>query len=153
MADTSFRGFLGRSLQVLEREAPLAYRAVCDTLGARRVAIRVDAERLLVENLSGKLCLVSAEGSVSAEASASRCVLRALIEGEVGLTDAILSDQVELVGGLDDLVAFHEALLFYFMGAVRSPSFVVLSDEFLATGAPSGLERKRRSARSMGAIE
>jgi len=135
MADRTFSGFLRRSLDVLAVEASTAYAAVAKTLAERRVSIEVDDERVVVANLSGKLTLLAAGEPCAAQATASRQVLHALLDGELGLTDAILADRVRLSGELDDLVAFHDALLLYFMGAVRSPSFAALSDEFFDSRA------------------
>lgn len=141
MAESSFQIFLSRSLRVLASEADQAYRAVALRLGGRRVAIVVDGERLSVASTLGRLSVERSFAPVVAEARASRTVLKQLLDGDRELTDAICADEVALQGELEDLVAFYEALLLYFLGAVRCPSFPDLLREFMANvghAAPDG---------------
>ncbi len=141
MAESSFQVFLSRSLRVLASEADSAYRAVMLRLGGRRVAIAVDGERLSVASLNGRLSVERSLGPVAAEARASRLALKRVLSGERDLMDAICADEISLQGELEDLVAFYEALLLYFLGAVRCPSFPKLLREFMTDvghAAPAG---------------
>lgn len=130
-----FTSFLVRSLERLRAETPEGYELVCRRLGERCVAIEVDGERLSVTNLGGELEVKWGAHRAVATASASKTTLKALLRGEQGLTEAILQDQIQLVGATSDLVAFYEGLLAYFTSAVRSPSFAPLLDEFLGPWA------------------
>jgi hypothetical protein len=135
-----FADFLALSLDVLEREAPRSYDDVRERLAGRRVAIEVDGEGVSISPRWGKLVPGPLLGEFSARASASRAVLARLLRGEQDLTQAILDDEVVLVGALEDLTAFYEGLVAYFRGAVRSRSFPSLLDRFLAdarTRAPA----------------
>lgn len=131
MVDAMFTRFLRRSLDVLEVEAPQAYALVGERLGARVVSIQVDAECVGIEVRSSRL-VVSRSVPSGTHARASLGTLRALLDGERALTEAILAEEILLIGVLEDLVQFYEALLTYFRGAVRCPSFAPLLERFFA---------------------
>lgn len=140
----SFTSFLVRSLELLKVEAPAGYDLVCRRLGARCVAIEVDGEQLSVTNTDGVLDVKWGAHRAVATASASKATLKALLCGEQELTEALLQDQILLVGATSDLVAFYEGLLAYFMSAVRSPGFAPLLDEFFGPwAAPRAAETTR----------
>jgi len=157
MAEAGFQIFLSRSLRILESEANLAYGAVAHRLSGRRVGIAVDGERLSVSSTNAQLLVERSLAPVVAEARASRYVLKRLLVGERELIDAVCADEVSLQGELEDLIAFYEALLLYFLGAVRCPSFPEVLREFLAgvehaapggaqTGSPTRVGSLRRTA-------
>lgn len=131
MNDANFSPFLQRSLSLLDGEAPAAYAAVVASLGGRSVNIAVDDERLALLARRGRLVISAPLEHPTTSARTSRRALRRLLEGEVDLTRAILADEVALFGGVDDLTNLYDALLCYFRGAVRSPSFPALLDDFL----------------------
>lgn len=132
-----FSVFLADSLAVLGREAPLAYATVYEKLGGRAVAIEVDGDALAVAPRWGRLERAPLPQRVVARASSSHGSLVRLLRGDVDLTRAILDGEVTLLGGLEDLAAFYDALIAYFMGAVRCPSFPELIDRFIDAEAPS----------------
>jgi hypothetical protein len=127
----SFSDFLARSLELLALDAPASYAAVASKLGSMRVNIEVDGERLGVQAHAGRLVVGVPSHSAAAEAGATRRALVRLLSGDLGLTEAILADEVRLQGALEHLVAFYEALLGYFRGAVASPAFPGLLDAFM----------------------
>jgi len=126
----SFTRFLTRSLELLRDQAPRDYEAVRHHLGDLCVSIEVDAERLSVADHRGVLDVKWGAHRAVATARASRSTLLDLLEGKIGLTEAIVADRVALIGPLPALVNFHDALLAYFMGAVRTPQFAPLLDDF-----------------------
>jgi hypothetical protein len=147
VTDGTFVQFLIRSLELLRRESPSAYLSVCRKLGARCVAISVGGEQAVVRSVRDRLEVVGGAPDVSARASAGWDVLKKLLDGERGLTEAIFADEILLEGPLDDLVAFYEGLLAYFQGAVRSPGFPLLLDELFGTLEGRPERERRRSAR------
>jgi hypothetical protein len=130
----SFSGFLGRSLELLDAEMPTAHRSVAKALGTRTVNLEVDGERLAIFAVRSRITLSPAVYSATALAKTTRRALRRLLQGEQGLTESILIDEVMLQGPVEDLAALYDVLLSYFRGAVRSPGFPPLLDEFLAEG-------------------
>lgn len=131
----SFARFLQRSLSLLEREAPLAHRAVVSTLGDRSVNVQVDDETLALFAVNRTLVTGPPLEQATTSAKTSRRALSRLLRGELDLTQAILNDDVALFGSVEDLTTLYDALLCYFRGAVRSPGFPALLDEFLGTTA------------------
>jgi len=132
----TFAWFLARSLELLEAECPAAYAAICRKLGERRVAIRVDGERVGVGSSSGRLSIDQSTAPAVAEAVASRTALLRLLDGKSTLTQSILTDEIILSGAIDDLVPFYEGLIAYFHGAVRSPGFPRLLYAFIGSSDP-----------------
>ena len=129
----NFRGFLERSLTLLAAEAPQAYRAVVATLGKRSVNLQVDEETLALFAVKKALVTAPPLEQATTTARTSRRTLGRLLQGEQDLTQAILSDEVALFGGVEDLTTLYDALLCYFRGAVRSPGFPALLDQFLGS--------------------
>jgi hypothetical protein len=127
----NFAKFLDRSLLLLEAEAPAAHRAVVATLGDRSVNVEVDAELLSIFSDRDRVVTGPPFEQPTTIARTTRPALRRLLRGERDLTASILQDEVALLGAVEDLVALHDALIWYFRGAVRSPSFPGLLDEFL----------------------
>jgi hypothetical protein len=127
----SFTGFLQRSLSLLEREAPTAHRAVVTALGDRSVNVQVDDETLALFAVRTRLVTAPPLERPTTSAKTSRRALSRLLRGELDLTEAILADDVALFGNVEDLTRLYDALLCYFRGAVRSPGFPRLLDEFL----------------------
>jgi hypothetical protein len=128
--DASFASFLARSLDVLARELPWAYAKMCETLEGRHVSIELDGQ-LAVVACSAGTARVTQNGSQSVvECRTTRTAVIALADARTTLTEAVVSEQVWLRGCVEDLLAFHDGLMVYLGGAVRSPSFPGLLREF-----------------------
>jgi hypothetical protein len=127
----SFSMFLSRSLTILELESPGAYRAVVEVLGNRSVNVQVDGELVGLLTVRQRIVTAPPLDAPTTVAITSRKALCRLLRGEQDLTQAILNDEVSLFGSLEDLTTLYDALVCYFRGAVRSPGFPPLLDEFL----------------------
>jgi hypothetical protein len=55
--------------------------------------------------------------------SSTRATILGVIDGETTARRAVLDERLLMRGRLDDVVAFHDALVAYVHGAVRAPSF------------------------------
>jgi hypothetical protein len=128
--DASFASFLARSLTLLERELPWGYAAVCRALGEREVLIEVDGEKTPVMATGSVLRVERSSRAPVVECRTSRRAIVDLVDGKMTLVEAVESELVWLSGTVDDLLAFHDGLMAYLGGAVRSPSFVGLLGEF-----------------------
>jgi len=126
----SFGAFLGRSLDEVRADVPLAWARLRAALGGRDVLFVVDAEPVLLRADARGLGLL--RGAAVAETLATRrpdvavrttraAILR-MVDGETTLARAVLAGAFDLVGRLDDLLAFDGALRAYLHGAVRSPA-------------------------------
>jgi hypothetical protein len=144
---TPFGSFLSASLDVLRSEAPGSYRCIYEKLDGRTVAIEVDGERLSITPRWDRLVPCVSTENVAVRASSTRAALVRLLEGELDLTRAILDDDVVLIGALDDLTAFYDGLIAYFMGAIRCPTFPKLLSAFLEDAASRARTSRPRSPR------
>jgi hypothetical protein len=136
MSRADFPSFLERSLDALEREAPLAYAAVRDKLGTLCPRLEVDGETTWLRSAGGRLVTAGQGGELPAIIS-GRKTIEALVDARLSLLDALLADQVVMLAAPADLATLHDAWLCYLAGAVRCRSFPGLLDEFLRpAGAP-----------------
>ena len=69
----------------------------------------------------------------------------ALAEAERSLVSSVLLGETVLRGRVEDLAAFHDGLLEFLRGAVRSPSFPGLMDAFRRDVVSSDAEREAAS--------
>jgi hypothetical protein len=130
--EQTFAVFLRRALDLFARELPWAYEAMCKTLAGREVRIHVDPSPLGVRAIGDVLHVHLDECSPAVECTASHEAVIALIDARTTLTQAVLDDQISLRGSVDDLLAFHDALMQFVGGAVRSPSFPRLLRDYRA---------------------
>lgn len=146
MPDASFSALLRRSLGALERERPDVAARLAATLAPLTVTITVGDEHLGVR--SDGTCIVVGVPVPAAQVrvSTGRPTILALVDGAVSLVDAVLADDVRLVGDVADLARFHDALWLYLQGAVRAPSFPALLQAFRTPGeAAKSTERRAGS--------
>ncbi len=80
-------------------------------------------------------------GEAHVELQTDRPTIFALIDGVLGLQSAVQADRLRLRGGPDDVIRFHEGLMLWLHGAVRSPSFPGLLREFRDAAQPPVEER------------
>lgn len=140
-----FRGWVDRGLRALQAELPWAYARMASALGAREVAITVDGEAAVVESDGVTVRLRDEPRAPSVTLRTSRREIVALAEAERSLVDSVLLGETVLRGRVEDLSAFHDGLLEFLRGAVRSPSFPALMDAFRADVVFSGSEREASS--------
>ena len=134
MPDASFSALLRRSLGALERERPDIAERLAATLAPLTVTITVGDEQLGVR--SDATCVVVGEPAPAPQVrvSTGRPTILALVDGDVSLVDAVLADDVHLVGDVADLARFHDVLWLYLQGALRAPSFPALLHAFRDAG-------------------
>ena len=77
----------------------------------------------------------------TAELVTSRNTILSILDARLTLAEAVLSDAIVLKGHVDDLIAFHDGLMTYVRGAVRSPSFPRLLDHFRYDASSARNER------------
>ncbi len=121
-SDGSFFAFLARSLDAIERETPVAYRAMCDALGARVLEIEADGRAMGLGATTGRAVLSHRPDSCDVYVRADRPTVLRLIEGDCSIVEAALLGDLILRGAAEDLAAFGDALTAFVQGAVRSVS-------------------------------
>jgi hypothetical protein len=129
---------LGESFAALEDELPTAHARLCAGLAGRAVAIDVDGERFVVALAGGQARVASVpageDTAAGVRVATSRGAILAVIDARRSLVEAVLADEVRVVGELDRLVEAHQALVTYVHGAVRCPSFLSLLQRFRTLG-------------------
>jgi hypothetical protein len=117
---------LAESFGVLLREQPEAHARMCVLLQGLSVTVTVDEERFTVDFTSRRARVRAATGDGSVRVSTYSRTLLDVLDDRQSLTEAVLADEVEVVGPLDTLLRLHEGLLLYVQGAVRCPGFASL---------------------------
>lgn len=128
-----FQRFLAESLALLARDAPAHYRHFAGQMRGRAVHLSVGTDVLVVDG-DGEVVRLrppTAPPGAPRLRTDERTIVR-LVDGERSLEEAILADELELFGGPDELVGFHEALTAYLQAAVRCPAMVPLLRAFRA---------------------
>jgi len=117
---TPFPVIVQDALKTLGHEVPEAHRRVVRCLEGRRVTLLVDDELVTIGVRHGAFEFGGDPGPIRCETD-RRTILR-LADAELELHDAIEEESLRLFGSVDDLLAFHDGLMAYLHGAVRSPS-------------------------------
>jgi hypothetical protein len=135
-ASDSAASLLAASFAALAAELPAAHARMCALYAGRAVEIHVGEERFVASFAEGQgsvRTLDPGEATSTAEVrvvTTARAILD-VIGARRSLAEAVLADEVEVVGALPDLVAAHAALLAYVHGGVRCPSFPALLERFV----------------------
>jgi hypothetical protein len=128
--------FLTESFRVFEREMPDSYRRLGQSLRDCRIRLSAEGrEKTLLVDGSG-LRWVDEAPAAHLRAAVDRETLLGLVDGDVSLEESILSERIQLRGGLDVLDRFWDALMIYLQGAVRSPSLPFLLDAYRNSSTP-----------------
>ena len=128
---------LAESFEVLRREQPEAYGRMCERLDGLAVSLEVEAERFAAVFSAQRAHVSAATGAEVARVTTRRRTVLDVLDDRQSLTEAVLTDAVEVVGPLDTLLRLHEGLVVYVQGAVRCPGFASLLRRLREAGAPS----------------
>lgn len=131
---------LAESFRSLSREQPGLHARMCKQLQYRVVEARVDAERFFLCFTPDAARVQAAGRPADARILTGRRALADVLGARLSLTEAVLTDALEVVGPLASLMALHEGLVTYVHGAVRCPSFPSLLARLRAEcreGAPT----------------
>lgn len=126
----SFRSWVDRGLDALAKELPWAYARMAVALGEREVRLTVDGEVVAVESDGARVWLRDEPGTPAVTLSTTRREIVALVDAERSLVTSVVEGRTTLRGRVADLAAFHDGLLEFLRGAVRSPSFPWMMDAF-----------------------
>lgn len=125
-----FGDVLAASMARIAEEAPRHHRRLCEVLLGEEVAISVDGRTTVVRFDRGGVTVGGPVGNSSVCVRTSREAILDLADGRVTLLEAVLTDRLELVGHRDAILRFHDGLLVWFHGAVRSPTVEILLDAY-----------------------
>jgi hypothetical protein len=128
MAEGRLSQALRRSLGALELECPAAWSRMCLALEGRVARVTVDDETVLLGGAHARVRLLR-EGAPRVVVSTSWRTIFDLADARGSLIDAILDERLSLIGPPEEVLAFHDGLMSYLLGGVRSPSFEPLFAE------------------------
>ncbi|MFE8596125.1 sterol-binding-like protein [Archangium violaceum] len=117
---------LAESFEVLSQEHREAHARMCERLAGLSVLLEVEEERFAAVFSSRRAWVVPPSGGEVARVTTRRRTVLDVLDDRQSLTDAVLTDAVEVVGPLPTLLRLHEGLVVYVQGAVRCPGFVPL---------------------------
>lgn len=103
-------------------EHPVAYAATEHALGARRFELELADEHFMLDLVSTPL------NAAIVSISTDLATLCALVDGELGVLDAVLAGRLDVTAGPDDLVAVAAASTCFLQGALRCVSMQGLLD-------------------------
>jgi len=113
------------ALACLATEHPPAYAAMTAALGSRRFDLQISDEAFMLD-------VGTSLDATVIEIATDLTTLAAVIDGELGMLDAILADRVEIYASPDDLIAVAEAMKHFMQGALRCVSMVAVLDRLVA---------------------
>jgi hypothetical protein len=131
MRRSEFGDFLERSLAILAREMPRSHARLCAAMRGRCVAFTVDGPPVLLSFAEGGSAVGPVAGAApEIESALSKQTIFDLLDAEISLEEAVLSDRFLLRAPVRDLEVFFQALQLYLRGAVRCPSLPDLLEEY-----------------------
>ncbi len=139
MDESGLASFIARSLDAIEHEVPAAWLRLCEALDGRSIRLVVDGEAARLRGRDGGLRLDDG-GAAAVDVRTAHATILELLDGRVTLLDALLDDRIVVRGAPEDVLGFHDALICYLHGGVRSPSFRPLLDDYRGATA----RRRRR---------
>ena len=99
-----------------------------------------------VRAAAGRLSVVTPRGDEGIVVETSRLTIQDLVEGRRQLLDVVLDDALHVRGAVEDVLALFDAMIAYVEGAVRSPGFASLLEEYLSSvGSRANLQPNRGS--------
>lgn len=141
VTELSVQALLARSFALLTREQPQAHERILMPLAGLAVALKIDAEHFTAAFTSTQAHLRAVDGQESITVGTSRRTILEVLDDRRMLTEAVLSNAVEVVGPLEVLLRAHEGLIRYVHGAVRCAGFPSLIHQLRLTCADTP-ERK-----------
>jgi hypothetical protein len=133
VTEPRFRAFLRASLELVERETPRLSRALADHLGADALDVEVDGDRMSVTARGPTLAIDAQHGAAKVHIRTTTPAVRALLAGRASVIDAVLADEIELIGAAEDIARFDRALFLYLNATVRSPGHPGLMQRYLSS--------------------
>ncbi len=131
MADRGFFDFLAAALDELERGVPVAYARM-------RALVSIEPLNLCVDDVARDLVCTPLGLRLRQPARVRRCELQTnratitrLVDGELGLLEALLDDALCVRASPDSLLMVHELMTVFLQGAIRSRRLPALLDEYL----------------------
>jgi hypothetical protein len=122
--------FVKAAMVLLREEFPRAYFLICANLAGRAISIDVDGEQVYLDCKILELLFPDGIENPDVRIATSRRTILDAIDARVTIEEAIRDGRLFASGRQEYISSCHTALLFFVRGAVRSPSFPALLQEF-----------------------
>jgi hypothetical protein len=128
----SARDFVVNSLDILQQECPQAYALLYQQLAGKTLLLEIGQERMHLVLKSGQIAVRAVDKTRQPAAAlyAGWGTILDLADARLTLSEAILNEDVNIVGEVNELARLYEAILLYIRGGMRCPSFPLLLDDF-----------------------
>lgn len=126
----NFADFVATSLSTLQRECPEAYHTMCQLLASREIVVNVDGEVVYLVFTANNVSITHEPVNAQVQMQTSRQTILDLVEARTTFNHSVLDGKLSLRGQSVDIADFYEGFMIYLHGAVRSPSFPALLEEF-----------------------
>lgn len=126
----NFAEFVKTAMALLRDEYPRAYYLICAEIAGRTISIECDNQTVFLDGTALEVLFPDRIESPGVRAQTSRQTILDAIDARVTVEEAIRDGRLFISGPKDDVVRCHSALLMFVRGAVRSPSFPALMQEF-----------------------
>lgn len=133
-AEPGFAALLEASFALMCRECPEAYAGFCRLLAPYEVSLTIGTEMVAVRFQSDGVEVLRVPDDPIVHLVASKQTLLDLADARYTLEGAIMQDYLHVRGQMDLLIRFYESLQIYIHGAVRSPSFPGLLNDYRLRG-------------------
>jgi hypothetical protein len=125
-----FFGFLLRSLEEIGASEPEADLALALSLGPLRARITANGESFILARDAARW-RIEASSQADVHVSFDSHAVSDLIAGAVTLNEAILEERIAIVGPVDKVARFHDALVIYLEGLLRAPGTAQLLEQYV----------------------
>ena len=112
------------SFHLLRSDAPTAFARLVDQMAGQDLLVDLGDEvmRIRFDEHGPRLHDPAGPDEPTVRLTTDRATIGALLDGRLGLADAVDTDQVAVLGDLDDLLRAHDGLTTYIHAAVRTRS-------------------------------
>ena len=122
-----------RSLDTIAHETPEAEAALRATIGPIRARFYTGGRARLFHLTPAGFALDETDGAADVEIAFDRAIVLDLAEGRLTLEEALLDDRLGAKGPIGAVTRFHEGLMIYLEGLLRSPGAAALYEEYCET--------------------
>jgi len=115
---------------LLRQEFPRAYFLICANLSGRSISVEVDGQFVFLDCRPLEVLLPNSIERADVRVVSSRRTILDVIDARLTIDQAVRNGSIYAGGRQSYIDNCHNALLFFVRGAVRSPSFPALLQEF-----------------------
>jgi hypothetical protein len=130
MPPADFFAFLHTSLSRLAAAMPDAHRALADAMGDLRARLVADGVARTIRFDFPDWTIYAGASEADLEVSFDRKVIVNLIDGHLTMEDAIDQERLRIRGSVETIERFHEALLIYLEGLIRTPEAPTILESY-----------------------